>query len=140
MDPNLSWRIWVAVLVAPLAPVLALTISDAVIVVARGEPVVGALAGITRVGLFVAALSLPVAYLIELLVALPLYHALRKRKGLGPWRVVIVAVAVGALVVPIMLPLFSEGGRELWMIPPGGLAGGGTGCLLAAFAGASSRS
>lgn len=134
MELKIPIRAWMAFLVAPVAPVLALTTSTAAMLVVMGEPMGPVLAGALRGSLNVAALVLPVAYLVEALVGVPLYLALRKREGLGQWRVVIVAAVVGALVVPIMLPVFQQAGREWWMIPLGGLVGAGTGALLLGFA------
>jgi hypothetical protein len=85
-------------------------------------------------GFFFAFFGLPIAYVVEALVGLPLYARYARAGGLRPATVVGIASLMGAAVMPLVWVAFL-GGRPEWLMAGigavMGAAAGGTFVLVA---------
>lgn len=127
-------RIRLAFAVAPIATVVALTVCAVIGLIAVGEPAgKTALAGIQSVWIF-AFFGLPIAYLVELVVGLPLYWWWAGRPLPRRRTVVGLCAVVGAVIMPIVWAVIFGDGLEWPIVIAGacmGLAAGGTFVLIA---------
>jgi hypothetical protein len=140
MDRQIPRRVWVAFLVTPLAAVLALLVCAAVWLIARGESIGTTLKGATHASFFFALFGIPTAYVIEFAVGVPLYIALRERDALVRWRIVTIATALGAVVMPLVWRGFWGGGVEWGSLVIGAVMGVVVGVVFASLAGMRSQS
>jgi len=127
-------RVVLALALAPFAAVAVLTVATMAAAAFGGRV---ALAEVVRgaggVSFFFAFFGLPVAYAIELLVALPILALPRSSWTLARWHVLAIAGVLGAIAMPIVWAEVWGDKLDWLMLPVGaamGLASGGVFAIL----------
>jgi hypothetical protein len=135
-------RFVAALVTAPVVGIAALTLGAGLVLAAAGEYGV-APAGFVHAFRFLLLFGAPAAYLAEVVVALPLFRYLNRRRLLRPLRVIGAAALVGGLVFTLTWSAF-WGAWRLDFAASGMALGAWAGCVggawfwMVAFAGAPS--